>query len=69
MRHCRRRTPYDPAAIGLPRINIPITFEGYSQPGSVQNTLFHGSNAVIGIELDGSLAGTTDAFVFGAAVP
>lgn len=53
----------------LPRINIPITFDGYSQPGSIENTLFEGSNAVITIELDGSLAGNADAFVVGAAVP
>ncbi|MEO5561288.1 MAG: right-handed parallel beta-helix repeat-containing protein [Dokdonella sp.] len=53
----------------LPPIHIPIAFEGYSQPGSSENTAFTGSNAVIAIELDGSFAGSTDAFVVGAAVP
>lgn len=53
----------------LPKINIPIAFEGYSQPGSSENTAVTGSNAVIAIELDGSLAGPTDAFVVGAGIP
>ena len=53
----------------LPKINIPLTLDGYSQPGSSENTLNVGSNAVMAIELDGSLAGNTDAFVVGAAVP
>ncbi len=53
----------------LPRFNIPITLDGYSQPGSSVNTLNEGSNAVITIELDGSLAGPTDAIVIGASVP
>lgn len=53
----------------LPRFNIPITLDGYTQPGSSQNTLQQGSNAVIAIELDGTLAGAADAFVIGAFVP
>jgi hypothetical protein len=53
----------------LPTLRIPIDFDGYSQPGSSENTLPRGSNAVIAIELDGSLAGNTDAFVVGAAIP
>lgn len=53
----------------LPSINIPITFDGYTQPGSTQNTAFIGSNAVLTIELDGSLAGNADALVIGAAIP
>jgi hypothetical protein len=53
----------------FPKINIPITFDGYSQPGSAENTLTIGSNAVIAIEIDGSLAGSTDGFVIGALVP
>ncbi len=53
----------------LPRFNIPIALEGYSQPGSSQNTLSQGSNAVIAIELDGSLAGAGDALVIGAKLP
>jgi hypothetical protein len=53
----------------LPKINIPITFDGYTQPGSSENTLTVGSNAVIAIELDGSLAGNADAFIVGAGIP
>jgi hypothetical protein len=52
----------------LPRFNIPITLDGYSQPGASHNTLPLGSNAVIAIELDGSLAGLGDAIVIGASV-
>ena len=40
----------------LPKFNIPITVDGYSQPGSSFNTLNEGSNAVLTIELDGSLS-------------
>ena len=53
----------------LPRFNIPIILDGYSQPGASQNTLPRGSNAVIAIELDGSLAGPGDAIVIGASIP
>ncbi len=53
----------------LPTFNIPITLDGYSQPGSSLNALNEGSNAVITIELDGSLAGPTDAIVIGASIP
>lgn len=53
----------------LPRINIPITFDGYTQPGSSENTMSSGSNAVLTVELDGSLAGNADALVIGASIP
>ncbi len=53
----------------LPMFNIPITLDGYSQPGSSLNTLNEGSNAVLAIELDGSLAGGVDAIVIGASIP
>jgi hypothetical protein len=53
----------------LPRFNIPITLDGYSQPGASQNTSPQGSNAVIAIELDGSFAGLGDAIVIGASLP
>ncbi len=53
----------------LPRFNIPIALDGYTQPGSSLNTLNQGTNAVITIELDGSLAGATDAIVIGASLP
>jgi hypothetical protein len=53
----------------LPRFDIPIDIDGYSQPGSSANTSFHGSNAVITIELDGSLAGASDALVIGEFIP
>ena len=35
----------------------PVTIDGYSQPGSSQNTLANGDNAVLLIELNGSNAG------------
>lgn len=47
----------------LPVVDIAINFNGYSQPGAVENSLAQGSNAVLRIEIDGSLAGATDAFV------
>ncbi len=53
----------------LPRINIPITLDGYTQPGSSENTMALGNNAVLTIELDGSLAGNADALVIGASIP
>ncbi|MEO7433658.1 MAG: right-handed parallel beta-helix repeat-containing protein [Dokdonella sp.] len=51
----------------LPMIHIPMAIDGYSQPGAIQNNQPIGSNAVIAIEIDGSLAGNTDAFVVAAA--
>lgn len=53
----------------LPKFDIPITIDGYTQPGSIQNNQSQGSNAVITIELDGSLAGPADAIVIGARLP
>ena len=40
-------------ASDLPTLTVPIFINGYSQPGSFQNTLDVGDNAVIGIELSG----------------
>lgn len=37
----------------LPPITSPVFINGYSQPGSSQNTLLAGSNAVLGIEVSG----------------
>ena len=42
----------------LPLVTDPVTIDGYSQPGSRPNTLAVGTNAVLQIELDGSLATT-----------
>ncbi len=53
----------------LPRFDIGIDLNAYTQPGAMQNTLLQGSNAVIAIELDGSLAGASDALVIGATIP
>ncbi len=39
----------------LPSIDDPVTIDGYSQPGSSPNTLAVGDNAVLTIEIDGSL--------------
>jgi hypothetical protein len=53
----------------LPPFNIQIVLDGYSQAGSKANTANDGTNAVITIELDGSLAGTSNGIVIGYAVP
>jgi hypothetical protein len=41
----------------LPDIAVPVTIDGYSQPGASANTLSVGDNAVLLIQLDGSNAG------------
>src|SRR3989440_872615 len=41
-----------------PSITSPVTIDGYTQPGASANTLTDGDNAVLMIELDGSLGGT-----------
>src|SRR5687768_11247857 len=48
----------------LPTITSPVTIDGYSQPGSSGNTSQSGDNAVINVELDGSVSPTsTSGFV------
>src|SRR5437868_1961325 len=42
----------------LPSITSPVTIDGYMQPGASANTLADGDNAVLMIELDGSLGNT-----------
>ncbi len=41
----------------LPEVIDGVTIDGYTQPGAAVNTLDAGTNAVLQIELDGSLAG------------
>jgi hypothetical protein len=41
----------------LPEITTPVIINGYTEPGSRQNTLAVGDNAKIMLELDGELAG------------
>jgi CSLREA domain-containing protein len=41
----------------LPIVERDVLIDGYTQPGSTPNTLVNGDNAVLRIELDGSLAG------------
>ncbi|MEO8459050.1 MAG: hypothetical protein ABI451_00845 [Dokdonella sp.] len=53
----------------LPSFDIAITLNGYTQPGSMQNSLNQGSNAVIAIEVDGSLAGSADAITIASPIP
>jgi hypothetical protein len=53
----------------LPVVRIPIIMDAFTQPGASANTLVLGSNMVPGIELDGSMAGATDAIVIGGLVP
>jgi|GEM_PF-2575609 len=45
----------------LPAITIPVTINGYTQPGSSVNTAVNTDNAVLNIVIDGSLAGPTGA--------
>ncbi len=53
----------------LPALNIPTMLDGYSQPGSQQNSFNTGENAKLLIELDGSLAGSSSGIVVAANVP
>jgi hypothetical protein len=54
----------------LPAFEIGIDLDAYSQPGSSQNSLDLGDNAVLRIELDGSLAGaTSNGLTMGPAIP
>jgi uncharacterized repeat protein (TIGR01451 family) len=39
----------------LPVINDPVVIDGYTQPGTSPNTLEQGDNAVLSIELDGTV--------------
>jgi trimeric autotransporter adhesin len=57
---------------GLPTVQKPVTIDGYTQPGAVENTIplaTNGTNAVLMIELIGSDAGTSDGLFmdFGAS--
>jgi hypothetical protein len=40
---------------GFPTISDPVIIDGYTQPGASANTLANGDNAVLLIEIDGSL--------------
>lgn len=51
----------------LPTITDPVTIDGYSQPGSSFNTLAGPNNAVLKIELDGSLAGSSGGLLINAS--
>ena len=48
----------------LPNVASNIFIDGYSQPGSIENTLTDGTNAVLTIEIDGSLAGSSNGLRF-----
>ena len=54
-----RHGPADHSAdvSALPTITDPVIIDGYTQPGASPNTLTDGNDAVILIELDGSIAG------------
>src|SRR5918998_139165 len=49
----------------LPTITQPVTIDGYSQPGASENTKAVGNNAVLLIELDGSIASSPAGSVHG----
>jgi len=53
----------------LPALDIPTTLDGYSQPGAQMNSLNQGENAVLLIELDGSLAGNSSGIVVAGNAP
>ncbi len=53
----------------LPTVLITITFDGFTQLGSVMNSALQGNNSVLKIELDGSFAGSADGLSFSATVP
>lgn len=42
---------------GLPYITDPVVVDGYTQPGTRRNSMADGNDAILLIELDGSLAG------------
>jgi titin len=50
----------------LPTITAPVVINGYSQPGSSANTEATGDNAVLEIELNGSVAGAVNGLVINA---
>ncbi len=53
--------------VALPTIVMPLTIDGYSQPGASVNTLANADNAVLLIELNGTGAGAgADGLVLGA---
>src|SRR5918997_2519132 len=49
----------------LPPITQPVTIDGYSEPGASENTKAVGNNAVLLIELDGSIASSPAGSVHG----
>jgi hypothetical protein len=48
---------------GLPALTDPVVIDGYTQSGSSPNTLTIGDNAVLLVEIDGSLAGSAHGIV------
>jgi titin len=50
-----------PPSLSLPAISDPVLIDGYLQPGASANTLAVGNNAVLLINLDGSIAGQSSA--------
>ena len=50
----------------LPNITDPVVIDGYTQPGSSPNTLANGDNAVLLIELNGSVRVGTDGLTIAA---
>ncbi len=53
----------------LPTVLITITFDGFTQPGSVINSAIQGNNSVLKIEIDGSFAGAADGLRFSPKIP
>jgi S-layer homology domain len=53
--------------IPLPPVADQVVIDGYSQPGSAENTAVIGTNAILQIEIDGSTAGGIGVDLNGAA--
>ncbi len=50
----------------LPAITHPVVIDGYTQAGAQPNTLAVGDNAVLMVQLDGTLAGAVDGLAISA---
>jgi hypothetical protein len=53
----------DVSQTALPDLTDTVTIDGYTQPGSKPNTAAMGSNAVVLIQVDGKVGGTSPVFV------
>lgn len=52
------------STVPLPAVTVPVTIDGYTQPGSAKNSLAYGSDAVVDIGIDGSALTGSDLLAF-----